>query len=1260
MKKLLQAIRWIVISAAALLLFLVVGLGFYARTENFRRLVQDQLLGAINESIRGSVSLERIEGTFWGDVVLGDVRVRYGDNDIVKVPRLRISYSLLPLLRGRVRISRAEALDPVLHVTRDPQGRWNIVEAFSSDDVEPSRVAITLNAVSLRRANIDVILAGAEPEGYQLTGLDLRGRVTMGPAGVRVELREISSRLRGSEIPELSGAGALTYQDTNSPSTLTMTDFNVDTAASRIKLNGRITDLDKPELEIKAALEKLAAADMTRFVPDWPIKHDLSGALDLSGPLDGLKTTIQLAVAGARLNGRLNLNITQKVPLYQGTINVVEADMRKLLQQNKFTGVVNGEIEVEGRGESTAEIDAIGSLAIRSAEAGGWALGNASLNARLHQNVISLDGKLKGGLGGADWRGQVEIVNLPRYQMEFAVRDLDIKRVSAEDRTIGGKLNFKGTIKGTGLKLPDMTAQTKIEILPSSLGPVQVQEGAISASLAGGRIRITRGAVRTADATLTLKGDIGTDIAQRGTLDYEIRAQKLTPWLALVGQNGAGALELSGRAQGSLAELTTRGTVKVAGARLDKVSAKEGRIDFNLTTGNTRPWPTGTVRAALIDLEKGIQLRKVDAALVLAPELVRYDVKARDQWNRSHALAGDIRWQANEVIALLSNLSLQLPDGIWKLAQPVTIKTNGEEFFIGEAALRNGVRSLSITGRLAATGRQELAFGLENFPLVDLAAFLPRQPNVTGVLAAQAQVGGTAAAPEIRASLKLGDSTIAGQAYAGLLADAVYKEHTASLKLVVRQDADHILTANATVPLELSWHDGWRSQLKDAVDVRAQSKGLSLAFLNAFVGKSVDDMAGEISFDVLARGSIKEPVLGGTWRLRGGKLKAIPLGLNISDIAAAGVLESHSIRIQSLSARALEGQLSGQGSLALKNYLLDNFAVSLLFDKWPVVETRRYQAQLQGNVDLQGSWQAPQIKGNLEVVEANLRPDLEFLEKSATPARRDDTIVVVKGKDPDSALNRNAGEQEQSDASAVWERTSLAIDLQMPGNVWVRHPDGVADLRGNFRILKKAYAVIDLTGAAEIVHGWVGFQGRRFDLSRGRIVFTGGGKINPVLDIVARHRLPQYQVEAVVSGTAEHPELTLRSQPPLDQADILSLILFGKPTKDLNRGEQVSLQQNAQNLATGYFAGEILQSISAALGLGNLGIDLGDVSFNGGKVGFGRYVDQNTYVEMSQELDGEKGRKVGVEYQLAPDWKIGTSTDTRGSSGVEIIWSKQY
>ena len=43
----------------------------------------------------------------------------------------------------------------------------------------------------------------------------------------------------------------------------------------------------------------------------------------------------------------------------------------------------------------------------------------------------------------------------------------------------------------------------------------------------------------------------------------------------------------------------------------------------------------------------------------------------------------------------------------------------------------------------------------------------------------------------------------------------------------------------------------------------------------------------------------------------------------------------------------------------------------------------------------------------------------------------------------------------------------------------------------------------------------------------------------------------------------------LSSTPPLEQADILALIVFNQPINQLGEGEQMSLAQRAQALATG-------------------------------------------------------------------------------------------
>lgn len=188
----------------------------------------------------------------------------------------------------------------------------------------------------------------------------------------------------------------------------------------------------------------------------------------------------------------------------------------------------------------------------------------------------------------------------------------------------------------------------------------------------------------------------------------------------------------------------------------------------------------------------------------------------------------------------------------------------------------------------------------------------------------------------------------------------------------------------------------------------------------------------------------------------------------------------------------------------------------------------------------------------------------------------------------------------------------------MSRNVRVRHPDTSAELSGDIRATKKPGQELQLVGRRKIIRGWAGFQGRRFELVRGSKQFVGGGKIDPALDILAQHRLPQYTVEAVVGGTVGNPSLSLRSNPNLDQADILALLLFGKPTRDLGNTEQVSLKQNALDITSGFAAATIGSAVAEAIGLQNLGLDA--VEFNGGRVGFGRYIGRRTYVTANQEL----------------------------------------
>jgi translocation and assembly module TamB len=391
--------------------------------------------------------------------------------------------------------------------------------------------------------------------------------------------------------------------------------------------------------------------------------------------------------------------------------------------------------------------------------------------------------------------------------------------------------------------------------------------------------------------------------------------------------------------------------------------------------------------------------------------------------------------------------------------------------------------------------------------------------------------------------------------------------------------------------------------------------------------------------------------------LRDGRVRLVPAGVDITGITLGGTLEPRNLILREFSARAKDGEIRASGSIALKQYEIGAAKIAVSAKRWPAVDTSRYQIQVGGNLEIGGTLDAPVIKGKVDVIEGSLRPDVGFLDQSKAPTKRDETITVVRNGVPIAAA---AAKQESAIQAGALDNFVLDIALRAPRNLWIRHPDLQAELSGNVRVVKAKQRDLDLTGRIEIVRGWIAFQGRRFQFTRGNIEFTGGDKITPSLDIVAQYKLPQYEVDVTVTGTVEKPALTLTSQPRLEQADILAVLLFGRPMNELNQAEQGSLQQSAINLTSGFVAGKIANSVSAALGLDQLGIDIRQVDFGGGRVGIGRYVGRRTYLSVSQELTGEYGQGIGVEYELARDWKIGTSTSSTGSSGIDIIWHKRY
>ncbi|HHD80949.1 MAG TPA: hypothetical protein ENK99_05080, partial [Campylobacterales bacterium] len=82
-------------------------------------------------------------------------------------------------------------------------------------------------------------------------------------------------------------------------------------------------------------------------------------------------------------------------------------------------------------------------------------------------------------------------------------------------------------------------------------------------------------------------------------------------------------------------------------------------------------------------------------------------------------------------------------------------------------------------------------------------------------------------------------------------------------------------------------------------------------------------------------------------------------------------------------------------------------------------------------------------------------------------------------------------------------------------------------------------------------------------IEHSNVVFKGGKKINPILDIKVKYELPQVIIYINIGGYANRPKLEFTSQPPMPKKDIMSYLLLGVSTSSLSEGEG-SLSREAE------------------------------------------------------------------------------------------------
>ena len=466
----------------------------------------------------------------------------------------------------------------------------------------------------------------------------------------------------------------------------------------------------------------------------------------------------------------------------------------------------------------------------------------------------------------------------------------------------------------------------------------------------------------------------------------------------------------------------------------------------------------------------------------------------------------------------------------------------------------------------------------------------------------------------------------------------------------------------ASVTSGLTWPAQGVPSLAGDIVAKLSAKGFRLGGLWPVVSSSVNELDGKLDADLGARVAGGDVTLSGTGRLSEGVVQIPSVGQRFEAITANIKVAPSAIVIDDLSARGVTGGLRGNAKVVLDEHL----ALRELNAAIEIEKNKKLPITLEGAA-VGEAWGKVEAKLVNRPEKVDIRVRVPVLHIDVPDSTRDG----VQDLAPDESIRVGVHR-----ADAVF--TALPIQpLEQPkpenptpvdvnvelGNVWVRKGDMVnAQLTGAVHIASAEESV--LTGRIDLKGGTLDVQGKRFEIERGTVTFTGGDPANPTVSALARWDAPAgYAVYASFTGTAQKGNLTLRAEPPLSQDEIVNLILFGTPEGSVSSG------------GGGTAAGAVgLAGGTAAKGLNRAMSDLTNLDIQA-------RIDTSTgtarpelMIPVTKRLSARVTRAIGeptpgmspdrtfltLELRLKRNWALSALLGDRGASALDLIWRKHY
>jgi translocation and assembly module TamB len=627
------------------------------------------------------------------------------------------------------------------------------------------------------------------------------------------------------------------------------------------------------------------------------------------------------------------------------------------------------------------------------------------------------------------------------------------------------------------------------------------------------------------------------------------------------------------------------------------------------------------------------------------------------------ALAGDGALEPSRTDLRLTRFAGSLDTDRIILQQPLTLSRRGSDLSFSGLALDFG------TGRITGNGgvrgdSLSLALNARNLPVASAARLLGYS-KAQGTLTIATMLDGTLRAPRGHISLNARGLSFSASKHSrlptlGLDVNGNWNGRNIDLQGQVTGLKGDSISLAGSAPLLLTPSPlGISVPSNGPLNFQLRGAG-RLENLADLLPLGEDRVSGQFAADIAVGGTVAAPSASGRFQLSDGRYENFATGMVLTNLQSEAVGDRDRINLSSFSAGdSASGSLKAQGHVVLTGPSGPTAALSGTLTNFRVAARDEAVATTTGTVSITGQLTAPKVTAPLTIDRADIN-----LPDSLPP-----NVVVIKA----TRINSNAGKQPP--AAPVAEPPALPatldIKIDMPGNIFVRGHGLDSEWRGKLTITGTSAAPA-INGTLEQIRGSVDFLGKTFTLTRGRIIFDGSDKLDPVLDIVAEASTADISAQVNIGGLASAPTITLTSTPVVPQDEILSRVLFGKSVGQITPGEGIQLAAAAATLAGG--GPGVLDRLRGGLGLdwfklgsSASGSTTGSLNPGGANssaasgtaLSAGKYIVPGVSVGVSQGISPPTS-KITVEVQVRPHLTVGGEAGQGGGTGLGINYNYDY